>query len=236
MKKGQVFTIDLVIGTIIILGVLVSAYSITNYYLSINSSITTNGNFLSLVSSAVSSFSEVSSTSTALLQFQNGGSSSALSSYVLNILGSEINGPFLINVMTKSNYSSNDTPNSLIFSYNSGLSSSLSYLKFYEPILVTNYSSACGSSCNSSLSIGSVFPSYNTTINAVNCNVFYSNGSTTGWTILHNTPSGYCTIQVPSFAAPNSYDVVTQSSTGESTGSATLQVIALDLLEFEVSK
>ena len=87
MKKGQVFTIDLVIGTIIILGVLVSAYSITNYYLSINSSITTNGNFLSLVSSAVSSFSEVSSTSTALLQFQNGGSSSALSSYVLNILG-----------------------------------------------------------------------------------------------------------------------------------------------------
>ncbi len=230
MKKGQIFTIDLVVGSIIILSVIISAYSITNYYLSLNSSITTNSNFISLVYSAISSFSTVSSTQSALLNFQEGGSSSALSNYISSTFNAEIHSPFTINIFKKSNYSSDSIPDSLIFSYSSGPSSS-SYLDFYEPIIITNYSSACGSSCNSSLSINSVFPSYNTTINSVNCNVLYGNGTATGWTILNNTPSGYCTIEVPSSANPGGYDTVTASS-----GSATLRVIVLDLMQFEVSK
>ena len=234
MKKGQIFTIDLVVGSILILSVITSAYAITGYYMSLNSSITTNSNFVSLAYSAISAFSTVSSTQSALLQFQNGGPVSVLSDYVSSVLGSELHTPFLLKVLAKSNYSSNSTPDSLIFSYNAGITSS--YLRFYEPIVVTNYSSACGSSCNSSLSINSVFPSYNTTINEPNCNVLYGNGSTTGWTILNNTPSTYCTIEVPLSANPGSYNVVTSSSSGVSTGSATLQVIVLDLMEFEVSK
>jgi hypothetical protein len=236
MKKGQVFTIDLVVGSIIILSVITSAYAITNYYVSLNSSITTNNNFVSLVYSAISSFSTVSSTENAILQFQNSGSSSALSDYVSSVLGAEVHGPFMLNILTKNNYSSSNVPNLLIFSYNSGISSSSSYLQFYEPILITNYSSACGSSCNPSLSVKSVFPSYNTTINAINCNVVYDNGSATGWTILNNTPSGDCTIEVPTYANPNNYDVVTTSSSGNPTGSATLYILGLDLIQFKVAK
>ncbi|MGC8533256.1 MAG: hypothetical protein ACP5MV_01330 [Candidatus Parvarchaeum sp.] len=236
MKKGQVFTIDLVVGSIIILGVIASAYAITSYYLTLNSSITTNSDFLSQIYSAVSSFSVVSSTTNQLLIFQNGGSASTLNSYISSVLNSEISSPFLLQVFTKSNYSNNDTPSDLIFSYDSRFSPSSSYSTFYEPLLVTNYSSACGSSCNSSLSIKSVFPSYNDTINAPDCNVLYINGTVTGWTTLNDTPSGYCTIFVPSYADPNSYDVVTSSSTGVSTGSATLHILAIDLLKFEVQK
>ena len=236
MKKGQIFTIDLVVGSIIILSVITSAYAITNYYLSINSSITTNSNFASLAYSAISAFSTVSSTESALLNFQNGGSPTALSNYIVNVFGSEISNPFSIDVFTKTNYSSDSIPDSLLFSYNSGLTSSLSYLNFYEPILVTNYSSACGSSCNSSLSVNSVFPSYNTSVNAVNCNVLYGNGTVTGWTILNNTPAGYCTIEVPPYANPNSYDVVTSSSSGVSTGSTTLHIISIDLMQFKIAK
>ncbi len=236
MKKGQVFTIDLVVGSIIILSVIASAYAITSYYLTLNSSITTDNDFLSQIYSAVSSFSVVSSTTNQLLLFQNGGSVSTLNSYVSSVLNLEISSPFLLEVFTKSNYSNNDTPSSLIFSYNSRFSSSHSYSTFYEPLLITNYSSACGSSCNSSLSIKSVFPSYNDTINAPDCNVLYGNGTVTGWTILNDTPSGHCTILVPSYAGPNSYDVVTSSSTGVSTGSATLHILALDLLKLEVQK
>jgi hypothetical protein len=236
MKKGQVFTIDLVVGSIIILAVITSAYALTSYYLTLNSSITTNSDFIFQIYSAVSSFSTVSSTENQLLSFQNGGSSSALNSYVSSVLGSELSSPFLLQVFTKSNYSNNDTPSNLIFSYNSRFSPSSSYSTFYEPLLITNYSSACGSSCNNSLSINSVFPSYNDTINAPNCNVLYGNGTVTGWTILNDTPSGYCTILVPSYADPNSYDVVTSSSTGTSTGSATLYVLAIDLLEFKIQR
>ncbi|MEM0143223.1 MAG: hypothetical protein QXL94_04650 [Candidatus Parvarchaeum sp.] len=235
MKKGQVFTIDLVVGSIIILGVITSAYAITSYYLKLNSSITTDSDFISQVYSAVSSFSAVSSTSSQLLSFQNGGSSSTLNAYVSSVLGSELPGPFLFQVFTKSNYSTNDTPNDLIFSYNFGFSPA-SYSTFYEPLLITNYSSACNSACNTSLSINAVFPSYNDTVNAVNCNVLYSNGTATGWTTLNDTPSGYCTVQVPAYANPNSYDVVTSSSSGVSTGSTTLHVIVIDLLKFEVDK
>ncbi|MCL4361967.1 MAG: hypothetical protein OH338_01655 [Candidatus Parvarchaeota archaeon] len=236
MKKGQVFTIDLVVGSIIILSVIASAYAITSYYLTLNSSITTNNDFLSQIYSAVSSFSVVSSTTNQLLLFQNGGSVSTLNSYISSVLNPEISSPFLLEVFTKSNYSNNDTPSNLIFSYNSRFSPSSSYSTFYQPLLITNYSSACGSSCNSSLSIKSVFPSYNDTINAPDCNVLYGNGTVTGWTILNDTPSGYCTVLVPSYADPNSYDVVTSSSTGISTGSATLHILALDLLKFEVQK
>ena len=236
MKKGQVFTIDLVMGSIIILSVITSAYAITSYYLNLNSSITTDNDFISQIYSAVSSFSTVSSTVNSILSFQNGGSASALTSYVSSVMGSEITSPFLFQVFTKTNYSSNSTPSDLIFSYNSGFSPSTSYSTFYEPILITNYSSACGASCNSSLSIKSVFPSYNDTINAPNCNVLYGNGAVTGWTILDNTPSGYCTIEVPFSADPNSYDVVTSSASGASTGAATLHVIVIDLLKFEVQK
>jgi hypothetical protein len=236
MNKGQVFTIDLVVGSIIILSVITSAYAITSYYLKLNSSITTDSDFISQVYSAVSSFSLVSSTENQLLLFENGGSASALDSYVSSVLGSELSGPFLLNVFTKSNYSNSSLPSNLIFSYNSRFLSSSSYSTFYEPLVVTNYSSACGSSCNASLSINSVFPSYNDTINAPNCNVLYGNGTVTGWTILNDTPSGYCTILVPSYANPNSYDVVTSSSTGVSTGSATLHILAIDLLEFKVQK
>ncbi len=236
MKKGQVFTIDLVVGSIIILTVITSAYAITSYYLTLNGSVTTNSDFISQTYSAVSSFSNVLSTENSLLIFQNGGSAASLSSYVSSILGEELHSPFILKVLTKTNYSSSSIPSSLIFSYNSGLSSSSAYLELYNPLLVTNYSSACGTACNSSLSINSVFPSYNTTINAPNCNVLYGNGTVTGWTILSNTPSGYCTIEVPPYADPNSYDVVTFSSSGSSTGSATLHIIVLDMLEFELQK
>ncbi|EEZ92695.1 MAG: hypothetical protein BJBARM4_0703 [Candidatus Parvarchaeum acidiphilum ARMAN-4] len=80
------------------------------------------------------------------------------------------------------------------------------------------------------------FPSYNDTINAENCNVLYGNGTSTGWTILNDTPSGYCTIEIPTYAGPNSYDVTTTAANGASTGSATLHVLAIDLLKFEVQK
>ena len=236
MKKGQVFTIDLVVGSIIILSVITSAYALTSYYLSLNGSITTNSDFISQIYSAVSSFSTVSPTANALVLFQNSGSASNLDNYVSSVLGSEISSPFLFQVFTKTDYYSNSTPNDLIFSYNSGFSPSSSYSTFYEPVLVANYSSACDSSCNSSLSINSVFPSYNDTINAENCNVLYSNGTSTGWTILNNTPSGDCTIEIPSYAGPNSYDVTTTAASGASTGSATLYVLAIDLLKFEVQK
>ena len=167
---------------------------------------------------------------------QSGAFIVSLNSYISSVLNPEISSPFLLEVFTKSNYSNNDTPSNLIFSYNSRFSPSSSYSTFYQPLLITNYSSACGSSCNSSLSIKSVFPSYNDTINAPDCNVLYGNGTVTGWTILNDTPSGYCTVLVPSYADPNSYDVVTSSSTGISTGSATLHILALDLLKFEVQK
>ena len=236
MNKGQVFTLDLVFGSIIILGVITSAYAITSYYLKLNGSITTSSDFISQIYSAVSSFSVVSSTENQLLLFQNGGSASALNSYVSPVLGSELSGPFLLQVFTKSNYSNSNLPSNLIFSYNSRFSLSSSYSVFYEPLIITNYSSACGSSCNSSLSIKSVFPSYNDTINAPKCNVLYGNGTATGWTTLNDTPSGSCTILVPSYADPNSYDVVTFSSTGASTGSATLHILVMDLLEFKVQR
>ena len=236
MKKGQVFTIDLVVGSIIILSVIASAYAITSYYFTLNSSITTNSNFIAQAYSAVSSFAAVSSTLNSLILLQNDGSNLAFANYVSATLDTEIHSPFLFKVFTKTNYSSNSMPDSLIFSYNSSFSSSSAYFNFYEPLLVTNYSSACGSSCNLSLSIQSVFPSYNSTINAQDCNVLYANGSITGWTILNNTPSGYCTIEIPSSAAPNSYEVVTASASAVPTGSATLHVLAMDLLEFEVQK
>ncbi len=236
MKKGQVFTIDLVVGSIIILGVITSAYAISTYYFTLNSSITTNSDFISQTYSAVSAFSTVTSTTNNLLILQNGGSNASFVNYVSATLKGMIPGHFLLQVFTQANYSSTEIPNQLVFSYSSGFSSAASYSNFYEPVLIANYSSACGNSCNSSLSIKSVFPSYNDTINAPNCAVLYDNDSSTGWTTLNDTPSGYCTIEIPYYAAPNSYIVETASSTGSSTGSATLHVIALDLLEFEVER
>lgn len=234
MRRGQVFTLDLLLGTIIIISVLTSAYLITSSYLSTNESFNFNTNVIGSSASAASAFAFVNSTSSALLSLENGGPTFGFENYSVSVIKSEITLPFFIKVLEKTNYPSTSPPNSLLVSYYSAsFSNSSSATVFYEPLIVSNMSSLCGSSCNYSLYIGSVFMGQNTTLNAPECTVSTNTGASTGWKIFNNTAAG-CVVSVSPSANPNNYLVKAYSSSGSSEGETTLHVFSLNLIEIGV--
>ncbi|MCL4399557.1 hypothetical protein M1293_03590 [Candidatus Parvarchaeota archaeon] len=236
--KAQVFTLDLVIGTVIILSIIASVYSISSYYSSINQSVISSGSVSGTYSSAVSAFSISNITIQNIDALQVAGDTSAFQTYVVSTLGKELPVPFSINLYAKEVYSGYYLPNVSLFAYSSsGFPSTSAISVFYEPVIVTNQSSLCGSSCNVSLQAQSVFPGENSTVAAPDCTVSTNTGASTGWRIVNDSPSGFCTIEVGSYsdAKPDNYLVKAYSSSGTSEGETTMFVLSLDYLKIEIS-
>ncbi len=234
MKRAQIFTLDLLLGTIIITSVITSGYFITSSYLSTNQSFSLSTNVIGTASSAVSAFAFVNSTSSSLLKLENGGNSFNFINYSESILKSEVTEPFFFEVFQKTTYTTGSVPNSMIVSYRSPtFSNSSSSSVFYEPLIISNMSSLCGNSCNYSLYIGNVFPSENASLNAPECTVSNGAGVSPGWKIFNNTASG-CIIEVSANADPNNYLVKAYSSSGSSEGETTLHVFSINLIEIGI--
>ncbi len=237
--KGQVFTMDLVLGTIIILSIISSAYVVSSAYSTATRSTLSNSNLVSEYSSAVAAFTLVNATMPQIFAFQNGGSLSTVTNYIKSTLGAELATPYSVSVYALEDYSqgSGGVPNVSLFSFNSSGFSGLNFQAYNEPILVTNTSSLCGTSCNVSLIANSTFPSLTTEVNAAGCSVFTDSGaSVSGWTVQNNTPAGYCTITVAPYNSggkPGNYLVSTTNGT-VSEGKTTLYVLGLDLIRIEV--
>ena len=109
--KAQVFTLDLVIGTVIILSIIASVYSISSYYSSINQSVISSGSVSGTYSSAVSAFSISNITIQNIDALQVAGDTSAFQTYVVSTLGKELPVPFSINLYAKEVYSGYYLPN-----------------------------------------------------------------------------------------------------------------------------
>ena len=238
--RAQIFTIDLVLGAIIILSILGGAYGLSSYYSYLNQASISNADLNAQISSAITSFMIVTQTRTQLDNFQVGiTSASTFENYTINTLGEEIGLPYSISVYALETYSE-AIPNVQLLSYASnGFENGSAIEAFSEPIIVTNQTSLCGSACNFSLQAQSAFPGENLTVNAAKCNVYTNKGSGTGWGVFNNTPAGYCTIQVGSYAAgalPNNYLVKAYNSTGSFEGNTTLYVLGLDLIQLKIQK
>lgn len=225
---------DLVLGTVIILSLLGGAYALSSYYSSLNQAAISSGDLNAQFSSAVTSFMLVNSTRAQILDLQSGGSATTFLDYVQQTLGSEVSVPYSVTVYALEDYATLTTPTVQIFSYtSSGFSSSRSVQSFYEPIIVTNSTSLCGSACNFSLGQQSVFPTQNLTVNAPQCSALNNNLYPTGWDVFNNTPVGSCTITVGSYfvdGLPNNYLIDAYSSTDTYEGNVTDYVLGLDLV------
>jgi hypothetical protein len=239
--KGQIFTLDLIIGLILITLLLGSAYSLASYYSDANVSINTNANFQALYSSTASSFAVSNSTISAIDAFQNGGTASAVSSYIISILGNEIFVPYKITFYGESSYLAPQLPSTELVHYASPDFGNFSgVLSFTNLILVSNFTAACGGSCDyAGFPPGSVFPSQSFQVNAPDCTVHSPNGTNVlslGWSISNNTPSGSCTIGVSSNvnnAPPNDY-LVKAYSGATLDGETTLFVLAIDSIVLQI--
>ncbi len=234
MRRAQIFTLDLVLGSVIILSILSTTYAISSYYSTVNNSLNIKSNIMDAASSAASAFSITYYTDDALVQLHTTHNTAVFLDYVKSTLGAMMVRPYSLTVLTKTNYSGAGIPNVPIFDYTVPGFDTLSYSAFYEPVIVTNSSTLCYSYCDPSLSLNDVFPGQSALLSAAECSVLYGNGSVTGWTVLNNTPSGKCTIEVPSSANPQNYLVNAYSGPGAFEGNTTLHVVVLDLLEILV--
>ncbi len=239
--KGQIFTMDLVLGTIIILSVISSAYVVSSSYSTATQSTLSNNDLLSQYSSAVTSFTLVNTTMPHLFAFQSSGSLAAVTSYIQSTLGEELSTPYSVSLYALEDYSasSGGVPNIFLFGYNSSGFIGSHFQAYNEPVLVTNTSSLCGASCNVSLIANSTFPSLSTEVNAEGCSVYTPSGTAvSGWTIQNNTPSGYCTITVGAYNAggkPGNYLVEAYKTPGgASDGETTLYILGIDLMQIKV--
>ncbi|MCL5009479.1 MAG: hypothetical protein M1433_00640 [Candidatus Parvarchaeota archaeon] len=239
--KGQIFTMDLVLGTIILLSVISSAYLISSTYLSATQSNLSNNDLLSQYSSAVTSFVLVNTTMPKMFYVQSSGNLPTVIDYIQSTLGEELSTPYSVSLYALENYSrtSLGVPDILIFEYNSSGFSGVNTQAYTEPILVTNVSSLCGSSCNASLLVNSTFPSLSTEVNAQACTVSTQTGEpVSGWTIQNDTPSGYCKITVGAYNSggkPGNYLVnAYKTPGGASDGETTLYVLGIDTLLIRV--
>lgn len=250
--KGQVFSMDLIIGAMIVTSVLISAYALSGYYTSLNQTYISAGNAVGEFSTAVTSFLLVNTTGTQLVSLQNGGSQSAFKTYVLQTLGKELDFPYYISVNVLLDYNQY-LPNTNVFNYSSPTFSqnSSSIQQYNEPIFVTNSSSLCGSICNYSLDSQSAFPGENMTLNAPGCSIFNGGNSrvgpaigANGWDVFNNTPTGKCTITVGPYITPSTgsgtpdnylvkaYSGSTSSAVSE--GEITVFSVALDLVTIKI--
>jgi hypothetical protein len=235
--RAQIFTIDLVLGTIIILSILGGAYGISAYYSSLNQSAISSGDLSGEFSSAVTALMLVNTTRTQVFNLQNGSPSSTFSSYIQQTLGKEIPFPYSVTIYFLEDYANLKVPNVPIFSFSSsGFSNMSSSQTFYEPLLVTNSSPLCSSLCNSSLGPISTFPTQNVTVNAPKCLLYTNSQHSTGWQVFNNTPAGQCTIAVGSYfvKGPNNYLIKAYSSAGVSEGQLTLYVFGLALVVVKI--
>ncbi len=233
MNRAQIFTLDLVMGSVIILSILSTTYTISTYYSTINSSLNIKSNIINSASSAASAFALVGTTDNALVQLHSTGNTAIFLDYVKSTLGAMLTRPYSISIQTKSDYGTSSAPNITIFNYTSPGFSDLSYSSFYEPVIVSDLSTLCYSNCDPSLSIKDVFAGQNATLNAPYCTVFYNNGTEVPWTVLNDTTGSECTIKVSSAAYPQNYLVNAFSSPGTFEGNTTLYVLALDLIHIK---
>jgi hypothetical protein len=245
--KGQVFTIDLVLGAVIILSIIGSAYSLSAYYSSLSQITISNGNLVSEVSSAITAFVTANSTRDSIEYFQSSsGATAFFTSFTNNItqsLGQELNFPYSISIYTIGNYTNGElVPNLLLFSYETpAFVSGAPSISFYEPIVVTQQTSACRNTCNFSLQAGSIFIGENATLNAAKCNIYSLTGAKLvvgSWHVFNNTPTGYCTLEAPKYPSvggtPKSYLVKAYNLGGTFIGNTTLHTMGLDLIQIEV--
>ncbi len=197
-----------------------------------------SGDLSAQFSSAVTAFVLVNSTRFQLLDLQNGGPASTFLAYVQSTMGKEMNFPYSISVYALETYTSAAIPNVNIFSYASnGFSNSVSTQTFYEPVVVTNSTSLCGTACNFSLNVQSGFPGQNVTVDAPNCEAYTNSFYPTGWVVYNNTPAGECTILIGGYLVnglPNNYLIKAYSSGGGADGQATLYVLGLDTVVIKV--
>ncbi len=240
--RAQVFTIDLVLGAVIILSIVGGAYGLSAYYFSLSQASISNSDLSAQISSAITSFMTVTQTRTQLDNLQVNVttiSKSGFKNYTIETLGEELGLPYSISIYALENYSS-QIPNVQLLSYDSnGFENGTSIEAFSEPIIVTNKTSLCASACNFSLQAQSAFPGENLTVNTAECNVYTNKGSATGWKVFNNTPLGYCTIEVGSYlggALPNNYLVKAYNSTSSFKGNTTLYVLGLDLIQLKIQK
>ncbi len=234
--KAQIFTIDLVLGAVIILSILAGAYGLSAYYSSLSQASISSADLSAQISSAVTSFMAVTQTRGEIDTFQvniTPASRSTFETYTLDTLGKELEVPYSISIYALENYS-DQIPTVQLLSYLSpGFQNSSGLEVFSEPIIVTNQTPLCTiATCNISLQAKSVFPDENSTVNAPDCNVYKNNGSVTHWNVFNDTPAGFCTIAVGNYtrALPNNYLVKT------SEGNTTLYVLGLDLIQIKVQK
>ncbi len=236
--RAQVFTMDLVIGMVLILSIIGSAYALSSYYTTLNGNLFAQSDISETFASATSAFMLVNTTQVQIVGLQNGGPSGTFQTYIQNTLGKEVDTPYTISVYTENSYTDYALPLSRLFTYASPTFASLSTIaSFNEPMIVTNTSSVCGGSCNFSLSIQSAFPTENTTLNTANCTVVNNKKQIlTGWKVFNNTPAGTCTIQLgsPSNAEPNNYLVTGYTKSGTKQGNTTLYVLAFDLVDIQI--
>ncbi len=238
MRKGQIFTIDTIVGIIIVISVLSTAYGFSSYYSTLNALSSSNNNIVATVSSAAFAFISLNKTTAMLDNFQNGAITSAeFSSYVSSHLGRELTLPYYVFVNTKENYSNGssylvDTFNNSYANFNS----QNSFISIPEVVLVSNFSSLCGNTCSTQFSAGSIFPTQSTEVAATNCTVFNNVGvHVTGWTVRNNTPAGSCTITAGTYssALPNNYLIKAYTSAGSFLGNTTLHILGLDVVSIE---
>ena len=243
--RAQVFTMDLVIGSVIILSILSSAYALSSYYSGLNSSFTVNGDTSNAISSATSAFIMANSTKDELFHLQGGMPYSDFLNYVESTLGKEVSYPYSITVYAQSPYSAPSLPSLALFSYSTqSFSQSSSLYSFHYPILISNFgftSSAypCNGACNASLSANSVFPGESSSLNAPKCNVINtSNGAYLPWGVNGSTT---CAINVPSTGSPGTpsslvgeYYVKAYTSGGVYLGETPLYVLGLLVVDIMV--
>lgn len=118
--RAQIFTLDLVIGLILILSIVSASYYIFNYYLKYSLQALSQDNRVLSVYSAFNSFLASNSTVHEFAGFEESTVSAAsLDAYIAGTLKAEINLPFSLSVYTNSTAGSSALPNDLIYSYNS---------------------------------------------------------------------------------------------------------------------
>lgn len=233
--KGQVFTLDLIVGFAIIVSILATAYYISNQNLLSEQSSVSNINVVSRLYSVLNAFANSNLTLFYIDKFQN--SNAAISSYLNNQMSLMSPYPFNLSIFAKENYSNNAIPNTYLMSvsspvfHNYGEEYSLSSL-----IVIYNQSKACVK-CDDAISAKSGFPQQNVTVNAAECTVYTPSGVNVlsdGWEVYNKTPSSnYCTITIGKYsnALPTSYLVKAYNGTGTYLGNTTLHVLALDLIK-----
>ncbi|MCW1294095.1 MAG: hypothetical protein OH316_00370 [Candidatus Parvarchaeota archaeon] len=118
--KAQIFTLDLIIGLILVISIISASYYIFNYYLKYNLQTMSQDNKVLSIYSAFNSFLASNSTVYKFAGFEESTvSASSLNAYIAGTLKAEIGSPFSLLVYTNSTAGSSALPNNLIYTYNS---------------------------------------------------------------------------------------------------------------------